>query len=145
MQDNLLFGVIDAVAGFAVVGAFIFAIKSYNSFRNAEELKLVESIFDDLRELERQKYKLPTVPTENEKLKDWASLFFNTLEWFSFLVNSNKIKDHKTINFFKDAVLDWYDELFLDSDYIETWQTENSKQYPELKKLYKAYKDNKYD
>ena len=29
MQDNLLFGVIDAVAGFAVVGAFIFAIKSY--------------------------------------------------------------------------------------------------------------------
>ena len=145
MQDNLLFGVIDAIAGFAVVGAFIFAIKSYNSFRNAEELKLVESIFNDLRELERQKYQLPTAPTENEKLKDWASLFFNTLEWFSFLVNSNKIKDDKTIDFFKDAVINWYDELFLDPDYIELWQVEDKKQYPELKKLYKKFKECKND
>ena len=98
-----------------------------------KRLKLVESIFNDLRELERQKYQLPTAPTENEKLKDWASLFSNTLEWFSFLVNTNKIKDDKTIDFFKDAVIDWYDELFLDPDYIEPWQTEDKKQYPELK------------
>ena len=85
------------------------------------------------------------MPTEIEKYKDWASLFFNTLEWFSFLVNTNKIKDHKTVNFFKDAVTSWYDDLFLDTTYIETWQIEDDKQYPEFKKLYNNYKDGKYD
>lgn len=141
MQEYDLFGMIEVLAGIATAGAFIIAVYSYNSFRKAEELKLAESIFRDIRELERQKYQLSTAPTENEKLKDWASLFFNTLEWFSFLVNTHKLKDSKTINFFKDSMIDWYEELFLDPDYIETWQVEDSKQYVELKKLYKKYKE----
>lgn len=145
MQDNLLLGIIEVSASIAVVGAFIFAIKSYISFRNAEELKLAESIFKDLRDLEKKKYELPIEPTEKEQLKDWASLFFNTLEWFSFLVNKNKIKDRETVNFFKDAVIDWYDNIFLDSMYIEIWQVKKDNEYPELKKLYKDMKKGKYD
>ena len=38
--------------------------------------------------------------------------FFNTLDWLGFQIINKKIKDKKYICYFKDAVLDWYDDFF---------------------------------
>ena len=144
MNDNIVISSIDAIAGVATALAFAIAVFSYRSFRNAEEIKLAESIFKDLRDLEKKKYELPTEPTEIEKYKDWASLFFNTLEWFSFLVNKKKIKDNKIPEFFKQAIMAWYEDIFLDEYYIDKSQVDNPEEYPEFKQLYQDLKNGKY-
>lgn len=46
-------------------------------------------------------------------IKDWDSRFFNTLEWLAFLINEGEIKMKNLINFFKPAIIRWYEELFL--------------------------------
>lgn len=145
MNDNIVINIIDVIAGLATASAFIIAVFSYRSFRNAEEIKLAESIFKDLRELEKKKYELPTEPTKIEAYKDWASLFFNTLEWFSFLVNKKKIKDNKIPEFFKQAIIAWYEKIFLDEDYVDKEIIDNQEEFPEFKKLYTDLKKGKYD
>ena len=67
-------------------------------------------------------------------------LIFNTLEWLSFLVNSRKIKDDEIIGFFKDAIIEWYEKIFLEEYYITKEQVNDSNEYKEFKKLYKRLK-----
>ena len=67
------------------------------------------------------------------------SRFFNTLEWFSFIVNKNYVKDKKMIAFFKDAVIEWYEHLFL--KYMPR-AISDPKEFPEFKTLYRKFKEN---
>jgi hypothetical protein len=129
-------------AGFATLAGFGIAYFAFKRNRESTETNLAENIFRDLRTLEKEKYELPN---DIDKKKDWASLFFNTLEWFAFLVNEKKIKDEKIKDFFKDAIINWYEKIFLDEDYIEEKQASNDNEYPEFKKLYKKLKECKDD
>jgi hypothetical protein len=133
---------IQIIAGIVAAIGLVIAYFAFKRNRESIETNLTENIFRDLRALEKEKYGL----TEDiEKKKDWASLFFNTLEWFAFLVNEKKIKDEKIKNFFKEAIVDWYEIIFLDNDYIEDKQVTNAKEFPEFKKLYKKLKKCKDD
>lgn len=60
--------------------------------------------------------------------------FFNTLEWFSFLVNVNEVKVKLAKRFFKDSIIEWHDQLLPDND------KRNPKKYRELKRLYNKLK-----
>ena len=71
--------------------------------------------------------------TEKE-LKAWDSLFFNTLEYFSFLLNKEYLSDKKILNFFEDAIIAWYEKIFL--IHSTPKEQKDNKVYPELKKLY---------
>ena len=128
---------VQVIAGIVAAFGLIIAYFAFKRNRESIETNLAENIFRDLRALEKEKYGLPE---DTEKKMDWASLFFNTLEWFAFLVNEKKIKDGKIRSFFKDAIIEWYEELFLDKDYIEDKQVTNPKEFPEFKKLYKKLK-----
>ena len=72
-----------------------------------------------------------------KNVKNWDFQFFNQLEWFSFLINEKKLKDEKLINFFKPAVIDWYDNMFV--KHFEKSVIEDSEQFEEFKKLYKKF------
>jgi hypothetical protein len=86
-------------------------------------------VFKDLSEIQRELHR------EGFDSTDWDARFFNTLEWFSFLINEKTIKDAKTKAFFKEALIDWHDNLL--SEEIK----HDPKKYPEFKKLYKALKN----
>jgi hypothetical protein len=138
--DNLI-DTAQIIAGFAAEVALIITYFTFRNFGESEEIKLAESVFKDIRMLEDKKSDLPGYQSIYEdKYKDWASLFFNTLEWFSFLVNSRKIKDDKIIGFFKDAIIEWYEKIFLEEYYITKEQVNDSNEYKEFKKLYKRLK-----
>jgi hypothetical protein len=129
------------IAGFAAAAALIITHFTFRNFGKSEEIKLAESVFKDIRMLEDKKSELPGYQQMYEdKYKDWASLFFNTLEWLSFLINSHKIKDEKIIGFFKDGIIEWYEKIFLEKYYITKEQVNDSKEYKEFKKLYKRLK-----
>jgi hypothetical protein len=133
------------LAGFAAAIALIITYFTFRNFGKSEETKLAESVFKDIRTLEGEKYNLPAPqPIHEDKYKDWASLFFNTLEWLSFLINTNKINDSQIIGFFKPAIVGWYDIIFLDKYYITEDQVNNEKEYKEFKKLIKELKSGRF-
>jgi len=121
------------VIGAAVV-TLIFTAKSWNKDRETRELQMAEGIFKDLRELEREYYDKFQKMTEEEK-SQWDSLFFNTLEWFAFLINENKLKDKKIVDFFKPAIIEWFEDIF--NVVYDASVKDDETQFEELKKLYK--------
>ena len=86
-------------------------------------------MFKDLREMQRELHR------EGFDSSDWDARFFNTLEWFSFLINEKTIKDTKIKSFFKGALIDWHDNLLQPKD------KNDPTKYPEFKKLYRALKN----
>jgi hypothetical protein len=117
-------------AVFAAVALILNTIAIKESKRT-RDLQTFYGIFKDLISLEerqREYYK-----TEDGK-KAWNSLFFNTLEFFSFLLNEKFLKDPKVLLFFEDAVKGFYEQVFL--KHIPDEKQRDVKVYPEFKKLY---------
>jgi len=65
------------------------------------------------------------------------SLFFNTLEYYAFLVNQKHLEKELS-EFYNDAFLNSYDNIFM--EHADKYQKENPKEYAEMKKLYKQLK-----
>jgi len=70
------------------------------------------------------------------------SRLFNTLEWYAFLVNKNEIKYKSIIKYFKDTILDYYEDNFLADATAE--QISDPEEYPEFKQLYQDLKIGKF-
>jgi hypothetical protein len=73
-----------------------------------------------------------------EKKIEWDSVLFNQIEYISFLVNKGYLKDSKMIEFLRDPVVDWYDNVF--SKFATEEERTNLKFYPEWKQLYAMLK-----
>ena len=141
-MDFIIFDTATAIGSFAVGIGLGLTYVIIKSSRDTTEASIVENIFNDLRDSERDLYDIPN--NDHEKKKDWASLFFNTLDWLGFQIVHKKINDKKYICYFKDAVLDWYDDFFQNTDYIESEQVQDPKEFDHFKELVKRYKNNIY-
>lgn len=124
----------DVIAAIAAVVALFFTAISWNKDRQTRELQTIDELRKELMDLERELTEKYESKSESEK-KKWDSLFFNTLEWFAFLINENKLKDKKLVGFFSPAIITWYDDVFHAHAGKET--LDDPKQYEELKKLYR--------
>lgn len=136
----------DVIAGGATAGALIFTAQTFLKSRKTNQLRLIEGIFKDIRGLQAELMVIKNQPIiddqelpgeRNTRQSDWDSRFFNTLEWYSFLVNENYVKDKKMIGFFDDAIIDWYENIFL--KHMKK-AIDNPKQFPEFEKLYQRLK-----
>ena len=95
--------------------------------------------YKDLKELEKDYSALPagrydwrySSPAE----RHWNSRLFNTLEWYSFLVNQQQINDKNILKYFKDIIIDYYEDNFLND--ATPQQVDDPEEYPEFKGLYK--------
>lgn len=141
---NTAVSLIGAVAGIATASALFFTIGSFRRIRKTEEVRLAESVFKDIRALEKDLSDINAIPedpdmrdAEARRKNSWRSQFFNTLEWLSFLVNEHKIKDKKVIKFFKPAIMKWYDDIFV--QYMGNAVTD-PEEFPEFKKLYEKFR-----
>jgi hypothetical protein len=77
---------------------------------------LAGDLFRDIRELEKELTTIQNKKKDLDKLDDWYSRYFNTLEWFSFLINEKKISDKKIIDYFKPLIIESYEEQYLDPE-----------------------------
>jgi hypothetical protein len=120
----------------AAVGLF-FTGYVFLKDEKTRQLQIAEGIFKDLRDLENQYYETYS-KQEQHKKENWNSIFFNTLEWFSFLINHGKLSDKTMISFFKEAIISYYENIFCkvyDSKVIH-----DNTQFTEFKKLYTKIK-----
>jgi len=123
----------DVIAAIAAVIALSFTGISWNRDRQTRELQTIDEIRKELMDLERELIDKYASKSPEDK-KKWDSLFFNTLEWFAFLINEKKLKEKKLISFFSPAIINWYDTIFC---VYAGPSVDDSTQYAELKKLYK--------
>src|SRR3989338_3849994 len=130
----LIVAIISAL--FAGVGLILnwLALRENNQTR---QLQLLNDSFKSIKETEITLYKEYKNADQKTK-REWDSLLFNSIEQFAFLVNERYIKDKKISGFFDDAVVMWYEQIFL-KHYSEE-EVNNSKNYPEFKKLYHSIK-----
>lgn len=124
----------EVIAALAAVIALIFTAISWNKDRRTRELQTIDELRKELMDLERELIEKYSTKSVDEK-KKWDSLFFNTLEWFAFLINENRIKDKTLVGFFSPAMIYWYDNIF--RAHAGQKVLEDPAQYEELKKLYK--------
>jgi len=97
--------IVSVFSGIATVTALVYAIKALRESRKATQLQIFESIFKDVRDLEKELYTSYS-DADNEKQQQWLSLLFNTLEHVAFLFNSKKLATEEFLGFYKDVLLD---------------------------------------
>ena len=127
-------------AGAAVVAAIVavvaaaFAYLQLRESSRATQLQVFDATFTKLRALEDDFYtKNPKSDSAAER--QWCSGFFNTLEYMCFLVNEGFIPPKPFISFYRDAIIQWYDNIFIKK--ADDEQQDDPQRFPELKKLYK--------
>ncbi len=99
-----------------VVGvALFYTAKTYMNGKKLEQLKLGNDILKDLKD---QISKLPQLDKEDPihydqiAFPEWFSNYFNTWEWYCFLVNHKHIDYGELKDFFKDSLIHDYREIF---------------------------------
>lgn len=130
----------------------IYTARALKHQQESDQIKLAESVFKDLRALEkelsdiqskiREANYVDAFQFEEKRLKaDWRSRFFNTLEWLAFLINEGELRHKKIIGYYRDAIIHWYECIFT----VQAADEEKSDPdiYPEMKKLYTLLKDGK--
>jgi len=125
---------------FGGVGLFL----NWSSVRintQTREVELLNRVFENLQSLTKLFYDKYKKKKDKEERKQWDDLFFNSLERFSFLVNQGFIRDKRLVGFFEDAIVNWYEELFMQPENKEEFT--DPKTYPEFKHLYLAIKSRK--
>jgi hypothetical protein len=131
------FNNIDFFAAIIATLGLFFTAYVFLKDEKTKQLQIAENIFKDLRDLENQYYE--KYYQENEyKKKNWSSIFFNTIEWFSFLINHGKLNDKEMIGFFKEAIISYYEDIFC--KIYDFKSINDNTQFAEFKQLYKKLK-----
>ena len=122
---------------FALIGILL-TIVTIRRNNQARQLEMLRGVFTDILALEKELYDRYASSSEDQK-KKWDSLLFNSIEFFAFLVNNKYVSDVKMIGFFRDAIVGWYEGIFLSHHSQKDISDENL--YPEMRRLYKRMKD----
>lgn len=78
------------------------------------ELRLLEGVFRDFRELEKEGGKfVEQLPRLVEIRASWRFRLLQTMEFWCFLVNHEHVKDPSLVSFFHQAVMGWYDTILM--------------------------------
>ncbi len=125
------------VSVIAASAAAFFAGWQLKESRKATQFQVFDATFRALHTLE-DRYYTETSTGGNDAERHWRSGFFNTLEYMSFLVNEDLVPRKRFTRFYHDAIIDWYENIFIERAYPE--QRTDPQRLPELKKLYKQLK-----
>jgi hypothetical protein len=102
-----------------IIVAIIYAVALYYTvitFKRSKELdqiRITETIFNDLRQLDRELSMLPSSSQDDQGRKDLYSRILNTVDWLSFLINTKVITDRRMIAYMKPTLIQYYQDTFV--------------------------------
>jgi hypothetical protein len=114
--------------------ALFYTIVTFRRTKRLDQITLSDRVFSELRELDRELAKIPPGSQYDDARNQAYSRIFNTLDYFSFLVNQKMIDDRRLIQYMKPFLVRYYEETFLKHASIE--ERGDSSSYQELKKFY---------
>ena len=102
----------------------------------AMELQVLDSIFRDVRELDRQ-YLANFANWDDAQKNAWSATFFNTVEYLCFVVNHQITRDTVLKRFFFDDALPAWRKRF-DEHVRDGVMKDAPEMFPEFKRAYRS-------
>ena len=124
---------IQIIAAGIYATALFYTIVTYRRSKKLDQITLSDRIFSELRDLDRELAKIPSESQYDNARSQVYSRIFNTLNYFSFLVNRKVIDDRWLLEYMKPVLIRYYEETFLkNASRVER----DSNSYQQFKKFY---------
>jgi hypothetical protein len=126
-----------------IIVAIIYAVALYYTvitFKRSKELdqiRVTETIFNDLRQLDREPSTLPSSFQDDKGRKELYSRILSTIDWLSFLINTKVITDRRMIGYMKPTLIQYYQDTFVQNMLADE---RYSNFYHQFRKLYERIK-----
>ena len=117
--------------------ALFYTVITFKRTKELDQIRITETIFNDLRELDRELSKIPSRSQHDSSRKELYSRIITTLDWLSFLVNKKVISDKRMIEYIKPTLMQYYEDSFVQNVLAEE---RYSKSYHDFRKLYQRMK-----
>ena len=110
--------------------ALFYAIVTFRRTKRLDQITLLNKIFGDLRELDRELASIPLGSQYDDARSQWCYCTFNSVNWLSFMVNEKVISDKKMMEHIKVEIVKYYVDIFIKNVSVDE---RNSKSYQEFK------------
>jgi hypothetical protein len=117
--------------------ALFYTVITFKRTKELDQIRITETIFNDLRELDRELPKIPLGSQNDSSRKELYSRIITTLDWLSFLVNKKVISDKRMIEYMKPTLMQYYEDSFVQTILAEE---RYSNSYHDFRKLYQRMK-----
>ena len=134
MIESLEFKIIVAII-YAV--ALFYTVITFRRSKELDQIKITETIFNDLRQLDRELSKIPSGSQHDPARNELYSCIINTVDWLSFLINKKVISDKTMMAYIKPSLIQYYEDTFVQNILADE---RYSNSYQEFRKLYQKMK-----
>ena len=117
--------------------ALFYTVIAFKRTKELDQIRITETIFNDLRELDRELPKIPSGSQNDSSRKELYSRIITTLDWLSFLVNKKVISDKRMIEYMKPTLMQYYEDSLVQNILAEE---RYSNSYHDFRKLYQRMK-----
>ena len=117
--------------------ALFYTVLTFKRSKELDQIRITETIFNDLRQLDRELSKLRSSSQDDQVRKELYSRILNTVDWLSFLINTKVITDRRMISYMKPTLIQYYQDTFVQNMLADE---RYSNSYHQFKKLYQKMK-----
>ena len=117
--------------------ALYYTVRTFKRSKELDQITITETIFNDLRQLDRELSKLPSSSQDHQGRIELYSRILNTADWLSFLINTKVITDRRMIAYMKPTLIQYYQDTFVQK---MLGDERYSNSYRQFKKLYERMK-----
>lgn len=117
--------------------ALFYTVLTFKRSKELDQIRVTETIFNDIRQLDRELSKLRSSSQDDQVRKELYSRILNTVDWLSFLINTKVITDRRMITYMKPTLIQYYQDTFVQNMLADE---RYSNSYHQFKKLYQRMK-----
>ena len=117
--------------------ALFYTVITFKRSKELDQIKITETIFNDLRQLDRELSKIPSGSQHDPARNELYSRIINTVDWLSFLVNKKVISDKTMMEYMKPTLMQYYEDSFVQNILADE---RYSNSYQDFRKLYQKMK-----
>ena len=117
--------------------ALFYTVITFKRSKELDQIRITETIFNDLRQLDRELSKLPSSAQDDQGRRELYSRILNTVDWLSFLINTKVNTDRRMIGYMKPTLIQYYQDTFVQNMLADE---RYSNSYHQFKKLYERIK-----
>jgi hypothetical protein len=117
--------------------ALFYTVLTFKRSKELDQIRVTETIFNDIRQLDRELSKLRSSSQDDQVRKELYSRILNTVDWLSFLINTKVITDRRMISYMKPTLIQYYQDTFVQNMLADE---RYSNFYHQFKKLYQKMK-----
>jgi hypothetical protein len=128
---------IQIIAAIIYALALYYTVVTFKRTKELDQITITETIFNDLRELDRELSKLPSGSQHDPARNELYSHILNTVDWLSFLINVKVITDRRMIGYMKPTLIQYSQDLFVQKMLADE---SHSNSYLQFRKLYQRMK-----